>query len=298
MDSPSDPPALRAAPAPRSATRQWAYAMLVSLIAIASLIGCSALDERQREWIFQPSAFTWGGAERVAGMEEVWIEYDSVHSNAPVRLNGLWLPQIDPRAPALLFLHGARWDIRSSAHRMRRMHELGFSVLGIDYRGFGKSTAALPSEEMVYEDAQAAWQWLAEQQPGARRFVFGHSLGSAIAVHLATEVNNATGLIVEGAFPSIASVIRTWKWGWLPLAPFITQRFDAVQRIGRLKVPLLMVHGEDDSLIPPDLGRALFDAAPQPKRFELVQGGTHFSTNAVGQEQYRQAINALFGLAA
>jgi alpha-beta hydrolase superfamily lysophospholipase len=176
------------------------------------------------------------------------------------------------------------------------MHELGFAVLGIDYRGFGQSSAALPSEDLAHEDALAAWQWLAQRQPRAKRFVFGHSLGGAIAVRLASEVEDAAGLIVEGSFTSIPEVFNTMRWGWLPLGPFITQRFDAASRIDKLKAPLLVVHGSDDSLIKPELGRALYERARGPKRFVLVEGGTHHNTNAVGQVQYRQAVGDLFGL--
>jgi alpha-beta hydrolase superfamily lysophospholipase len=178
---------------------------------------------------------------------------------------------------------------------MRRMHDLGFAVLGIDYRGFGQSTPGLPSETLALEDAMAAWQWLAVQHPHARRFVFGHSLGAAIGVRLAGEVDDASGLMVEGSFTSIPDVVETMKWGWLPVAPLITQRFDAGAQIARVKVPLLVVHGSQDRLIQPMLGRALYDRARAPKRFVLVEGGTHHNTNAVGQEAYRDAIAELFG---
>ena len=151
----------------------------------------------------------------------------------------------------LLYLHGARYDVRGSAHRMRRMHELGFAVLGIDYRGFGRSTNTLPSETLAYEDARAAWDWLARAAPaGAPRYVFGHSLGGAIAVHLAHEVDDEAGLIVEGSFPSIPDVVTTFKWGWLPVSPLITQRFDAAARIGRVGAPVLVVHGSEDQADP------------------------------------------------
>lgn len=124
-----------------------------------------------------------------------------------------------------------------------------------------------------------------------------HSLGGAIAVHLATEVQEAAaGLIVEGSFSSIADVISSFRWGWLPLGPLITQRFEAAERIKQLRIPLLVVHGSADSLIAPALGRALFTQAPEPKLFVLVEGGSHHNTNAVGQPQYRQALTDLFGL--
>jgi uncharacterized protein len=279
----------------------------VALAALSAVVlastGCATLDERQREWIFQPSDRTWrGGAMAAEGMSDVWIEFtptESAPDASPVKLHGLWLAQPRADAPVLLYLHGARWDVRSSAHRMRRMHELGFSVLGIDYRGFGQSTRALPSEAMAHEDALAAWQWLGARYPQAKRYVFGHSLGGAIAVRLAGEVDDASGLIVEGSFPSIADVVRSMKWGWLPVSPLITQRFDAGTRIERVKGPLLVVHGSEDRLIQPTLGRALFERArAASKRFVLVEGGTHHNTNAVGHEAYRAAVSELFGVTA
>nr|WP_246312361.1 alpha/beta fold hydrolase [Aquabacterium terrae] len=266
-------------------------------MALGGFAGCATLDEQQRKWIFQPSDRTWwGGLSAAEGMSDVWIAFTSEDSGEPVKLHGLWLPQAHADAPRLLYLHGARWDVRGSAHRMRRMHELGFAVLGVDYRGFGRSTAALPSEAMAREDARAAWAWLAAQQPAAPRYIFGHSLGGAIAVHLAADVVDEAGLIVEGSFTSIPEVFGTFKWGWLPLGPLITQRFDAAARIGGVGAPVLVVHGSEDTLIAPALGKALFERAAEPKRFLLVDGGSHHNTNSLGQAQYRAAIAELFGL--
>jgi len=272
---------------------------MVVLAAAGLASGCSTLDAKQREWIFQPSDRTWsGGLAAAQGMADVWIPFRSAATGQPVRLHGLWLAQDRADAPVLLYLHGARWDVRGSAHRMRRMHELGFSVLGIDYRGFGQSSPGLPSEDLAHEDAQAAWQWLAAQHPQARRYLFGHSLGGAIAVRLAAEATDVAGLMVEGSFPSIAEVVSRFKWGWLPLSPLITQRFDAAARIGQVRAPVLVVHGSNDSLIPPELGRALYERAPEPKRWELVEGGSHHSTHGLGQAQYQAAVAALFGVGA
>lgn len=268
-----------------------------AIVLSGSLVGCATLDEKQREWIFQPSDRTWSaGLAAAQGMQDAWIEFDSRETGQPVRLHGLWLAQQDPQAPLLLYLHGARWDVRGSAHRMRRLHEMGFSVLGIDYRGFGRSTPGLPSEAMASEDARAAWDWLGRQYPGRPRFVFGHSLGSAIAVRLATETEGLAGLMLEGSFTSIPDVVGAYKWGWLPLGPLITQRFDAGERIAQVRAPVLVVHGSLDSTIPPQLGRALFERAPEPKRFVLVEGGSHHNTNTLADAQYREALGSLFGL--
>ena len=273
------------------------------LLTAGLLAGCTTLDEQQRGWIFQPSDRSWGSsAEQLQDMTNVWIGFDSLRTGRPVKLHGLWLPaQKDlagwngASAPLLLYLHGARWNVEGSAPRIRRMQELGFSVLAIDYRGFGKSSPDLPSESMAYEDARAAWDWLGAHQPGQPRYIFGHSLGGAVAIELASKVKDEAGTIVEGTFTSIADVVATMKWGWLPLRALITQPFESIDKVAHLGSPLLVVHGSKDTFILPSLGRKLYEAAQAPKSFLLVEGGSHFNTNSLGQAQYRLALADLFG---
>lgn len=271
------------------------------LAALALLAGCATLDEKQRAWIFQPSDRSWaGGTYAAESMQDVWIDFTSRVTDKPVKLHGLWAQNDNlvqrADAPVLLYLHGARFNVTGSAFRAQRMQELGFSVLAIDYRGFGKSTQELPSETKAYEDARAAWDWLGEKYPGRPRYIFGHSLGGAIAIELAAQVKDEAGTVVEGTFTSIPDVVSTFKWGWLPLSLLITQRFEAVKRVPEIGSPLLVVHGGDDRLIQPELGRKLFDAATGRKAFVLVEGGSHHNTNSVGQAQYRVALASLFGL--
>src|SRR5690606_34207642 len=110
------------------------WTALLSALSLAALLGagCATLDERQREWIFQPSDLSWGNtAAMAAGMQDVWIGFDSQVSGQRARLHGLWLgegdAQADPRRPVMLYLHGARYNVAGSAPRIQRMHELGFS---------------------------------------------------------------------------------------------------------------------------------------------------------------------------
>lgn len=301
--------------------------VILLLLTTALVAGCSTLDERQRAWIFQPGDRTWGASAQAArGMDDVWIPFESRITGQPSKLHGLWLEADKPLAalapakllkvslppqglaslanhnnaerPVLLYLHGARWNVTGSAFRMRRMQELGFSVLGVDYRGFGKSSAELPSEDMAYEDARAAWDWLAANYPDRPRYIFGHSLGGPIAINLAAQVADESGTIVEGTFTSIADVVSTFKWGWMPVSALITQRFEAVRKVDQIGSPLLVVHGGRDQLIDPALGRKLYDAATEPKLFVLVEDGSHHNTNSVGQPQYKAALAQLFKLAA
>lgn len=252
------------------------------------------LDAKQRTWIFQPSDQTWAGAN-TAGMQDVWINFHS-KDGSDARLHALWMPAASPKAPQLLFLHGARWNVSGSSPRIRRLNELGFSVIAVDYRGFGKSSAALPSEDSAAEDARAGWDWLAEKSPGKPRYIFGHSLGGAVAIDLASSVNDEAGVIVESTFTSIADVVGTMRWGWLSVRPLITQKFDSIDKVASIHAPLLVVHGTADPLIPVKLGRHLYEAAQSPKRLIIVEGATHHNTEAKAMPQYREALQELFGL--
>ncbi|MCY7305793.1 MAG: alpha/beta hydrolase [Rhodoferax sp.] len=277
--------------------RHTALALLVAVV----LVGCAALEEKQGEWIFQPSSSNWG-ASAARDMDDVWIEFDSLRSARRVKLHALWHPaqpdgfSRNSAAPVLLYLHGARFNVTGSAHRVRRMQELGFSVLVLDYRGFGRSDGDSPSEALANEDARAAWDWLASRDPQRPRYIFGHSLGGALAIELASQVSDEAGTIVEGTFTSIPDVLSSMRWGWLPVGPLITQRFDAIKKVRNLGSPLLVVHGSEDRLVKPELGRKLYEAAREPKAFVLVDGGSHHNTNSIGQAQYREAIAHLFGL--
>lgn len=275
--------------------RRLLFATLAAAVAVT--LGCATLEEKQRDWIFQPSDQAWGTtADAAQGMQSIWIPFHSQVTGEDATLHALWLAadRHPETGPVLLYLHGARWNVEASAPRIRRMQQLGFSVLAIDYRGFGKSTRGLPSEDTAYEDARVAWAWLAAHHKDRARYVFGHSLGGAIAIDLASRVHDEQGVIVEGTFTSMPDMASESKWGWLPLRALITQRFDSLKKITQLHAPLLVVHGSDDATVPSALGRRLYDAAKVRKEFLLVDGGTHFSTMARGEDQYREAIAQFF----
>jgi alpha-beta hydrolase superfamily lysophospholipase len=272
---------------------RWPLAVLAAAV-FAGCAGFESLDTQQRKWIFNAHSYAAQAADEEPG--DVWIEHRSAESGAVVKLHALWLSNDDPQAPVLLFLHGAGRSLDDNPSRAEHMRALGFSVLAIDYRGFGRSTDELPSEDAVYEDARAAWAWLAQHHGDRPRYLFGHSLGGAIAIQLATEVDDAQGLIVEGTFTSIPEVFQSMKWGWLPITSLITQRFDSLAKIGKVKVPLLVVHGSRDGLVRPALARTLYEHATAPKKFVLVEGGTHYSTNRMADAMYRQALKEVFGI--
>ena len=279
-------------------TSTWRRA-LAGFAALLLASGCASIDTLQSRLIFRPSSAPLVvNAPPAQKAQDVWIEFVPASTGQPVRLHGLWQDAGKPDAPLVLFLHGARWDVTSSSYRMQRLHDMGFAVLGIDYRGFGRSSSEAPTEARAYEDARAAWDWLAARHPGRPRYLYGHSLGGAIAVDLASQVDDEQGVIVEGSFTSIPDVVATLPLGWLPVSPLITQRFAAVEKVGRIGSPLLVLHGSNDRLIDPSLGRRLFEAAAEPKRFVLLEGGTHRNAQHADAGKYAPALAELFRLPA
>ena len=212
------------------------------------------------------------------------------------KLHAWWAPAERADAPALLYLHGARWNLTGSVTRIERWRELGFSVLAVDYRGFGKSSDVSPSEENAYEDAEAAWEYLATLAPGRPRVIVGHSLGGAIAAELARRRPEAAGLVLEATFTSVEDMIAHTRWGFLPVSLILTQRFDTLSKLEHIKVPVLVSHGKRDRIVPFAMGERIYQKIPGPKRFIRVEDGSHHNLSYVAFAEYRSAISELFGL--
>jgi alpha-beta hydrolase superfamily lysophospholipase len=270
-------------------------ALAGGLIATCAVVGCTRLDAWQREAIFAPAhgEQRWF-SEPPAGTQSFYLEV------APGQKVHAWYwKSPDPAAPAVLYLHGARWNLNGSAFRMTSWTRMGYSMLAIDYRGFGDSTRLLPSEETAGQDAAAALQELARRQSDpAKRFVYGHSLGGAIAIDLASRKNMPpfAGLIVESTFTSIAAMLGTLKWGWVPGASLlVTQPFDSIDKIAKLTTPVLFLHGTRDTVVPPAMSDQLFTAAqrvaPNLKRLVKIDGASHSGAVRSGQI-YDQAVEA------
>ena len=215
--------------------------------------------------------------------QDVWlnIEQDKVH--------GWWIRAAQPSAPALLYFHGNGSNNGDLTEIAAIFHQLGVSVLLIDYRGYGKSSPVFPNETRVYEDAEAAWYYLTgelEIEPG-NIFVYGHSLGGAIAIELAMEHPDMAGLIVEGTFTSMKDMAKfTYGLKFFPLEWLVTQRFDSIAKISSLQTPILILHGGSDRTIPPFMAEKLYAAAPEPKQIAFIPQANHNNLAEFGGQQY------------
>jgi uncharacterized protein len=152
------------------------------------------------------------------------------------------------------------------------LRRLGLSLLAFDYRGYGESEG-VPTETGLYKDADAAYRYLRDQLgvPAERIIIFGHSLGSTVAVDLASRVPSA-GLILEGA---LTSVIERGQelYPYIPVRWIGRSRFASIEKISRVTVPKLFLHAKADDVVPLAHGRRLFEAAPPPKTFVELEGG-------------------------
>ena len=270
-------------------SRVAVIALLFASLALPG--GCSWIDVKQREFIFRPVKDDWRGYSG---------ESERAHIQIPVGTNGdylsaWWMPAPTAGAPALLYLHGARWNLTGSSGRIARYRQLGFSVLAIDYRGFGKSSGEVPSEEMAYEDARVAWEHLHRLAPDAHRYVYGHSLGGAVAIEVARNNPAVSGLILEATFTSIRDMAYQYAWGWLPVDLVLTQRFDSLEKIADVRAPTLFIHGKSDRFVPHSMSEQLYAATKAPKQLLLIDGAGHSNIAWSGAfDQVQSAIHAFF----
>jgi pimeloyl-ACP methyl ester carboxylesterase len=264
----------------------WTVAALV--VAVAG--GCGMLDIKQREFIFMPhKGLTLTPAEHGLTYDDVWLRVGA--NGSEQRVHGWWIPASDPRAPAMLYLHGSRFNLGSNLFRIARLHQMGFAILAIDYRGFGRSDGDLPSEGQAYEDAQAAWEELKRRMPDpARRLVYGHSLGGAIAIDLMVRRPEAAALIVESSFTSIRDMVSMSPYWFLPAGLVLTQHFDSLSKVSRLKIPVLFAHGIEDRWVPYSMSERLHAAASAPKRLLLIESAGHGNIAWIAFDLYRRAI--------
>jgi pimeloyl-ACP methyl ester carboxylesterase len=200
----------------------------------------------------------------------------------------------------VLYLHGNGSNVGSNVEHANRFHHLGFSVFPIDYRGYGKSQGDFPSEYRVYEDAELAWDYLVKQRgihPN-QIYIYGHSLGGAIAIDLAVRHPEAAGLIVEGSFTSVRAMVDFQKplFRVFPINFLLTQRFDSLSKVDRLQMPVLFIHGTADNVVPAQMSKKLFDAAPEPKQLYMVPDGGHNNVAQIGAAEYLQRLSAFWDI--
>lgn len=206
-----------------------------------------------------------------------------------VSINGWHLPG-KTGAPTILFLHGNGGNLSHRLDKIKLLKRSGAEVVIIDYRGYGKSAGA-PTEKGTYRDAEAAYLHLTrglKRDPGSI-FVYGESLGSAVAVELARR-RPVAGVILESPFTSVLDMAEE-VLPWYPARFLSTFRYDSAAKIADIRAPLLILHSPQDETVPYRMGRKLFELAREPKQFVDLKGGHNDGYEQAG-EAYLKAVEA------
>jgi uncharacterized protein len=204
------------------------------------------------------------------------------------RLHGWWVGARPPPLGHVLLCHGNAGNVGDRVDHVELLAAAGFDVLLFDYRGYGRSTGR-PGEEGTYLDARAAQAALLRQDgvEEARVLYLGESLGGAVALALAAE-HPPAGLILQSTFTSVRDMGRL-HYPFIP-AVVVPDAYPSLRLIRELRVPLLVLHGERDDIVPLSSGEALFAAAPGPKRMHVFRGLGHNDLVPLGGPEYADAV--------
>ena len=254
--------------------------MLNLLITLAIVYVAIALLVVWREpnFIYYPTRDMAAPPDRY---EDVWLT-----TSDGVRINGWFVPAISNSNLTVLFCHGNAGNLSHRSEKIAILRELGANVFIFDYRGYGRSEGK-PDEQGTYRDALAAYQHLSGPV-----VLYGESLGSAVAVDLATKVPVA-GVVIEEAFSSVAAVGQK-MFPFLPVRLIVRNKYNTLSKIAGINAPLLILHSRDDEFFPMKHAESLFAAAREPKRLVELRG-SHNDAFVVSADVYRAALRDFLG---
>lgn len=238
------------------------------VIALATYVGvCVLIAALQTKLIYFPSK----GYDAVPTDVGLAFEDLTLRTADGVSIAAWYIPHEHARGN-VIFFHGNAGNMTNRLHSVKLLHRMGLNVLIIDYRGYGRSEGK-PSEDGTYEDAEAAWRYLTETRGETpdRIALFGRSLGGAIAIELATR-HTPAALVTESTFTSLLDIGRM-HYKFLPVRLILSYHYDSLSKVPRITCPKLFFHGREDTLIPLENGRRLFEASADPKEFIETPGG-------------------------
>ncbi len=262
------------------------FAMIAALGGAAYLLFAALVFVMQERMLFLPGVP--GRAHEVTPLA-LGLDYQDVHFKTAddVSLHGWYVSAPAPRG-TVLFFHGNAGNVSHRLDSIAIFHALGLDVFIIDYRGYGQSEGQA-SEDGTYRDAEAAWRYLTAGrgiEPG-RIVIFGRSLGGAVAARLARGVEPAA-VIIESSFTSAADVASR-LYPFLPVRFLLRLEYPVADDLERSSSPVLVVHSRGDEIIPFGMGKALYEAAPQPKAF-LELKGDHNSAFLLDRDRYLEGL--------
>ena len=241
----------------------------------------------QHRMVYVPfSELSGDPAQKGLAYQELFLE--SSYGN---KIHAWYIPAQEERG-VVLFCHGNAGNISHRLQTIEMLNSLNMSVFIFDYQGYGKSSGR-PGEKETYQDALAAWQYLVNSRriPPEKIFVFGRSLGGAIAADVAVGRNPA-GVILESTFTSVIE-LATELFTYMPVRLLVRFEYDTISKLDQITSPVLIIHSSDDEIIPYAHGRKLYQSASEPRYFAEIRGG-HNTGFMQSQDKYLKELDNFF----
>lgn len=240
--------------------------MVVAAVALVIyLAACGYLYVFQRSYVFVPGGVLATPAQE--GLDRANVV--TITAADGTALTG-WYAEPSPGRPTLLYFHGNAGNLSDRAKRFRQVLDSGFGLLAMSYRGYPGSGGS-PSEAVLFSDALEIFDWLAKKAPDI--VVYGESLGTAVAVHVAAK-RPGRALVLEAPFTAALDIAHA-TYPWVPVSLLMRDPFLSRVAIRSVDEPLLVIHGTADTVVPVEMGRALFALAQEPKKLAIIEGGLH-----------------------
>lgn len=217
-------------------------------------------------------------------VEDTWLA-----TSDGVKLHAWWISNPQARFTFIAF-HGNASNIANRAPVYELLRDLPANVLSVEYRGYGHSQGS-PTEGGLYRDADAAYEYLLNTKHVNTKdlIVFGQSLGTAVAAHLAAQ-HEVGGVILEAPFPSASRVARKVFWFLPGLSVLVHSQFNTVGQVREIRAPLLIIHCKQDPVIPFHFGQEVYNAAHSPKEFVPIYASCHEDAALFAPDSYRAAL--------
>jgi fermentation-respiration switch protein FrsA (DUF1100 family) len=243
----------------------------------------------QNRLIFKPSSYIQKTPNALD------LPYQDVYINLPKNesIHGWWIPSPYGSKKVVLHCHGNGFNVSYNLGQARIFYELGYSVFLFDYRGYGLSQGKFPTEKQVYEDVQIAWNYLVKTRKikPENITVYGHSLGGAIALNLAYHYPQMNSLIIESSFTSMGEMAEYIGYSKIfPMNLILTHKFDSINKIKNINIPILFIHGELDQTVPSWMSEKLYETANEPRELFLVTEADHNNVATVSGMEYLDII--------
>jgi uncharacterized protein len=277
--------------------------LLILLISLPILyLGVSLLA------FFKQDVIIFGPREEfISKPEDFQVNYQIININITNNNNQenlfAWWLQPDLKTSVkkdkiILLFHGSDGNISDALPQGIFFRNLGFSVVLLEYRGYGQSKGDFPTEKQVFEDGQIAYNYLVNEKninPN-NIIVYGHSLGGALAIDLASHNPEIGGLILQSTITNMMDTLKAdKKYKYLPLDLIITEKFNSIDKISSLQMPLLIIHGMDDVVVPYNMAEELFAKATSPKKkLVLMPEGDHVNFMELDPKKYQIIIEEFY----